>query len=275
MKRIVMVALDGSEKDGRAVAAASAVSRLSESDLHFVRVIGQDVVATNEAGGAARLAKLADDMPPSADVVATTAGRQATDIAQGLIDYAVAHDVLLIVLATRAPGARSRAIAGSVADHVMRESPRPVILVPPGAAFTGGKETTISRVLVPFDDSSLSFRSIEFIAELPRAKELEYVLIEVVGDEHARATAQTRLDKTAAWLRSRGATKVETHALEASDVPTAILGTVRDALVDAILMSTRGAGGLSRLVLGSVAEQVVRRSELPVMLLTPRMLAAR
>jgi nucleotide-binding universal stress UspA family protein len=272
MKRHIMVALDGSEKDTRALAAAAAVSRLSDSDLLFVRVIGDDVVATDEPDGASRIAHLTEGLPPRADVVATTKGRQANDIADALIDYAITRDVLLLVLATRAPGARSRAIAGSVADHVIRESPRPVIVVPPGAAYSAGKEPSIARVLVPLDDSSLSFRSIEFIITLPRAKELEYVLVEIVRAEWARATAETRLTKTATWLRSRGATKVETRVVESPDPATAIVNLVRDALVDAILISTRGAGGLGRLVLGSVAEQVVRQSELPVMLLTPRML---
>jgi len=39
-------------------------------------------------------------------------------------------------------------------------------------------------------------------------------------------------------------------------------------------MSTRGEGGLRRLILGSVAEGVVRAGEVPVLLLTPAMLAA-
>jgi nucleotide-binding universal stress UspA family protein len=272
MNRPILVALDGTEKDARALAAAMAVSKLSESDLVYVRVIGEDVVATDLPDGGARLAHLAESVPPAGEVVATTAGRHAHDIAAALIDYATARDALLLVLGTRAPGARSRAIAGSVADTVVRESPRPVILVPPGAGFLAGKEPTIARVLVPLDDSSLSFRSIEFILGLPHARELEFVLVEVVTDEHARATAEARIAKTATWLRSRGATRVEVVVLHSTDVAGAIGRLVREALVDAIAMSTRGAGGLGRLVLGSVAEKVVRESELPVMLLTPRML---
>jgi nucleotide-binding universal stress UspA family protein len=273
MRRIIMVALDGSEKDGRAIASAVAVSRLSKSDLHFVRVVGQDVVGADRPDGGAALAHLAESLPPHFEAVVTSAGPHAHDIAASLLEYAIARDVLLLVLATRAPGARSRAIAGSVADHVMRESPRPVILVPPGAAFLAGKEPTITRVLVPLDDSSLSFRSLEFIIELPGARELEYVLVEVVEEEHARATAELRLAQTAVWLRSRGAKEVEVLVLHSPDAAGAIISVVRRALVDAILMSTRGAGGLGRLILGSVAEQVVRQSELPVMLLTPRVLA--
>ncbi len=44
-----------------------------------------------------------------------------------------------------------------------------------------------------------------------------------------------------------------------------------DALdVDLIAMSTHGRGGLARMVLGSVADEIVRRSHLPVLLIRPR-----
>ena len=70
-------------------------------------------------------------------------------------------------------------------------------------------------------------------------------------------------------MRVRGIETVEVAVLEASDPSAAIAATVREALVELIAMSTRGAGGLRRMVLGSVAEGVVRASEVPVMLLTP------
>jgi nucleotide-binding universal stress UspA family protein len=62
---------------------------------------------------------------------------------------------------------------------------------------------------------------------------------------------------------------VQTGVVEADEPAEAIAATVREALVELIAMSTRGAGGLRRFVLGSVAEGVVRASEVPVMLLTP------
>ena len=46
----------------------------------------------------------------------------------------------------------------------------------------------------------------------------------------------------------------------------------RAVMPDIIAMSTRGSSGLNRLILGSVAEGVVRGSELPVLLLTPTVL---
>ena len=42
----------------------------------------------------------------------------------------------------------------------------------------------------------------------------------------------------------------------------------RQELVELIAMTTHGEGGVKRMILGSVAESVVRDSELPVLLVT-------
>ncbi len=284
----LLVALDGSDKDARTVAVATAIARLSERSIHLVSLIGEpprdlagvpvvqglnDNATRDEKVTEAWLAQLATTTHATVGREATWSVLRTRDIAATLIAHAVERDALLLVLGTRAASGGSRALVGSVADRVMRESPRPVVLVPPGAAFLAGKEQTITRVLVPLDGSSLSFRSLEFLIELPHAVELEFVLMEVVNHEDKRARAETQLQTNAAWLRSRGVQAVEERVVVARDPAVAITDAVRDVLPDGIVMSTRGAGGLGRLMLGSVAEGVVRRSELPVMLLTPRVLA--
>lgn len=285
--RPVMVALDGSDKDARAIAVAMAVAKLSESALHFVRVIpdpahlatvaaagllydadAEQAAATASLESATATADAGSDRTNSAALI------QAKDVAAAVMQHAAERNALLIVMATRAPGGVSRALLGSVADKITRESSHPVVLVPPGAAYLAGKDPSVARVLVPLDDSSLSFRSLEFLIGLPKATEVSYALVEVVDQEWKRKPAEARLAASAEWLRSRGARAVDAAVLIAPDPAAAILGAVRDALPTMIVMSTRGAGGLGRLVLGSVAQGVVRGSELPVLLLTPRVLAS-
>jgi nucleotide-binding universal stress UspA family protein len=48
-----------------------------------------------------------------------------------------------------------------------------------------------------------------------------------------------------------------------------IVGTARDEQADMIVMGTHGRTGLDRMLLGSVAERVVRRAPCPVMTLRP------
>jgi nucleotide-binding universal stress UspA family protein len=242
-----MVALDGSDKDARALAVGEAIARLAEAELDRVQV----------------------GSPPQSN---TQAG-DPDFVAAELIRQAVAREALLMVLATRALGAMERAVIGSVADRVVRQSPRPVVLVPPPAAHLGGKHVTFKRIMVPLDGSSLAFRCLEFLMQLPHATSLDYVLIEVVQPRGSRQAADDRLRTSAAWLRSRGVKTVDEVVIEAGDVAATIVGAVREVLPDAIAMSSRGRGGLARLTLGSVAEGVVRASELPVMVLTPETLA--
>jgi nucleotide-binding universal stress UspA family protein len=53
-----------------------------------------------------------------------------------------------------------------------------------------------------------------------------------------------------------------------------ILDAIRDLDCDLVVMATHGRRGLSRAVLGSVAEQVVRRSPVPVLTVHPTATAA-
>ena len=102
---------------------------------------------------------------------------------------------------------------------------------------------------------------------------MDYVLIEVPSAERDRGAVEARMETTATWLRSRGVKSVEGIVAEPGDAAAAIISAMREASPEIIAMSTRGASGLGRLILGSVAEAVVRDSELPVLLLTPKVLA--
>lgn len=284
----VIAAVDGSDKTGRAIAVAAAIANLADADLDVLRVIAvpserllaqADTIGLDDAAVTGRR----DAERQLADAIAAVRlrdGRHATfdvleenDVPDAIIAHAVRRSARALVLATRAPRALERAIGGSVADRVARESPLPVVLVPPGAAFLAGKDIHLARVLVPQDGSSLAFRCLEFLIALPNARDLEYVLLEVVSSHGARDSAHQRLENSAAWLRARGARSVEVIVAESADPAAAIVGAVREVLPDVIAMSTRGTGGLGRLILGSVAEGVIRGSELPVLLLTPKMLA--
>ncbi len=52
--------------------------------------------------------------------------------------------------------------------------------------------------------------------------------------------------------------------IRAGPVAAEILQAVKDFASDVVVISTHGRGGLKRLVLGSVAEQVIRESPVPV-----------
>lgn len=55
--------------------------------------------------------------------------------------------------------------------------------------------------------------------------------------------------------------------VEGGPIDKAILKTAAEIKADAIVMSTHGRGGVSRLLFGSVAEKVIRQATIPVVLI--------
>lgn len=303
MTATVLLTLDGSDKDDRAIPVAAAIAELANAGVRVVRVFDTPIESLSARAGWLGVTQAAHDLRDDAVSGVRAAAAQVgarihsqttwdvvddVDVAAALLRDIEEHAVTAVVMATRAPGTVGRATQGSVADRLVRESPRPVILVPPKARHLGGRELRLRRVLVPLDGSEASLGAITYLLELPQARDLECVLIRVVAPEsvgrlvmppsvgvagpadarvHVKALAANDLNGVAERLRSRGAT-VEVRLVESLDAGTAILNAVRADPVDMIAMTTHGMSGIARMMLGSVAETVVRESEIPVMLVT-------
>jgi nucleotide-binding universal stress UspA family protein len=77
--------------------------------------------------------------------------------------------------------------------------------------------------------------------------------------------AEEYLARLAAGLQARGIDV--TWKVRSGHVADAIASTARATGADVIAMSTHGRSGLGRLLFGSVAEQVLRQADVPVLLL--------
>ena len=307
MSATILLPLDGSDKDGRALAVAADVASLAHAAVHVMRVMETRARQLATAGPLAILEGVHPTRAELESAVERAAGQLAplvrqgvtwsvvedADVSTAILRVADDRDVTAIVLATSAPATLDRLVHGSVADRVVRESRRPVVLVPPGARDISGKRVRLRRILVPLDGSAPSMTVVGFLERLPGAAELELILLHVARRErtgrHApppvdlasaqpgdppvwihvqTEQAQRHLDHIAATLRARGA-KVTARVLESGNPAGTIIEAIREEPVDAIAMTTRGAGGARRAAHGSVATTVVHRSEVPVLLLTP------
>ncbi len=277
MTATVLVSLDGSDKDARALAVAVDFAHVADAALHLVRVL--DPLADGEPGtspGARQSAEralrdAAAQMAASADRPATWEVLEGSDVAGVLLGRALATNALATVMATHAPRAVERALHGSVADRVAREGIRPVVLVPPQADYLRGRQLRLRRVLVPLDGSDASLEVLAHLLAFPRASELELVLLRVVLPDLRRVAAgeaARQLDAAAARARAAGV-PATARVAEARDPARVIVDSIRQELVDLIAMRTRGAGGIGRMMLGSVANSVVQASEVPVFLVPP------
>ncbi len=147
------------------------------------------------------------------------------------------------------------------------------------------------RVLIPLDGSRLAEGILPFILQIAGPLDLEVVLVRVMQPIMPQAIEGTtqftvddvaaRLDEARAYLAPIATDLRQRGVRVTSDVrhgqPVAeIVAAARETSVGLIAMTTHGRSGFSRLLFGSVAEAVLRHTEIPVLMmrLTERHVAA-
>lgn len=133
----------------------------------------------------------------------------------------------------------------------------------------------IERILVPLDLNRLSEAKIPFAEAQACAFDAEIILLHVLhvekptpeGMSLAEAQARTYLDAITARLRSDG---LRVRPLVRSGAPAeTILDEAVAQRADLIVLGTNLRHGISRLLIGSVAEEVVAKAPCPVLLVRP------
>ncbi len=143
------------------------------------------------------------------------------------------------------------------------------------------------RILVPLDGSEMSEAVLPHVRKLAKALDVEIVLLHVevtavpefnpYMDPLAPQTLdvkQMQADEKAYIKQMCGKLENDnlraTYLLREGPVAETILDAAEVMQADIIAMSTHGRTGMLRLLLGSVAEQVVHQSKIPVMLIRPQ-----
>ncbi len=199
---------------------------------------------------------------------------RAPSVAPAILDYVRTHDIDLIVMGTHGRQGFERVRLGSVAEAVVRQAPCPVLLV--GAVAPAGLPA-IERVLAPTDFSDPAQEAARYaraIADLYGARlDLVHVLDEMmlrpayvpllgsfqIEEARARGQAEAELARLSAELGGEAAT----HVLVGHPATT-LVDVAEEHGSDLIVIGSHGRRGFERLLLGSVAEQVIRLASCPV-----------
>jgi nucleotide-binding universal stress UspA family protein len=201
-------------------------------------------------------------------------------IADALVEHAIATRSDLIVMATHGRGPFSRFWLGSVADKLIRRMRMPVLLVRPGEKPADlAARPLLQQILIPLDGSKLAEQILAPATELGALMSSQYTLLRVVepivlpeftyrgagipneADRIALRKAETEgqsyLDSVAHQLRARSF-QVNTRLIVNRPAAVAIAEATTTSSIDLIALETRGRGGMARLMLGSVADKVIR-----------------
>lgn len=298
MYQSLLVPLDGSPTSEQALVVAQAIARQSGATLHLVHVrtphntifvpdapvVDADMHALGHQHATAYLQKHVSAQLAEGFAAESALLSNQPSIAGALSNYAVEHDCDLVVLTTHGRRGFERMWLGSVADALVRSCPLPLLLVRPDSAFVQAPQ--LRRILVPLDGTPLAEEIIPPIQALAQGHDPILVLLQVVepliqmgyapmahldqvAEEHNAemgAQAQRYLEQVGQQL---GGSAYQTSVLLSLYPPQAILHAAEEQQVDLIAMTTHSRRGLERLLLGSVADKLVRGSSLPVLILRP------
>jgi nucleotide-binding universal stress UspA family protein len=201
--------------------------------------------------------------------------------AAAVLRYAAENEIDLIVSGTHGRRGFRRMILGSVAEEIVRLSNCPVLTIGGEAAHHLGEH--MRSILVPVDFSGESARTLVVAKQLCKANDARLDVLHVVEETMHPAFYNTgvfsvydlRPDLDTRALKemermfneSAGPSVEATFALRQGHATREIVDYARDQRADLILMSTHGLTGLSHVLIGSVAESVVRTAPCPVLIL--------
>lgn len=130
------------------------------------------------------------------------------------------------------------------------------------------------KILVALDGSPNAERVLPILAPLLARPTTEVLLARVVPagpvakDDAAQAPAREYLRRLEAGLEGKGF-RASAHLLVSDDPAAEIVSFAAKSGASLLALATHGRTGLRRLVLGSVAEQILRRTDVPTLLVSP------
>lgn len=209
--------------------------------------------------------------------------------AEAIQRHAEARGVDLIVMATHGRGPMSRFWLGSTADGLVRHSTVPILLLRPDKEKNGLRDFEPRNVVVPLDGSQESEAILSHALELTGDGAAKFHLVRVFPYprdlassylphtvqlnakvfEEARRGAEDYVMAEAQRLTKTGVS-AEGHLITDLSPATGIIRFAEQVSADLIAMSTHGRGGVSRLVLGSVTDKVLRGAQIPTLVYHPK-----
>jgi nucleotide-binding universal stress UspA family protein len=297
----ILVPLDGSALAEQALWVAARLARRLHGVLHLVTVWVPTrtsnegtAAATSAADSGSEIRRdLREYLEGKAEELAAAHGVcSSCGVLHGwppdaLSDYVRTNRIALVVMTTHGRSGASRYWIGSVTDGLLARVRAPVLVLRPGIVASAAR---FQRILVALDGSAGSKKVLAEAVVIGSVEpDTEFTLVEVVepptpvphhGPAHPgpdpadslvrrRDAAVQDLGQLAEQLTKRGL-RVTTEVLVAQRVAEELISLAQRLGSDLIVVGTQRPRATDRLLLGSVADKVVRGASQPVLVIPVR-----
>ncbi len=196
--------------------------------------------------------------------------------AAAIAEQARKSRVRMIIMGSQGRTGWQRFLSGSVAEATLRATRRPLLIV---------KKSRLAKppakaLLVPMDFSKVSEQSVKYARQIAKAEKETIVLLHVVIESdravpfylrqsYHRAVVKEQQGRIQQLARRLGLAPRQYRALvvRGRDAAVAVAKEAKKLRVSMIVTGSHGRAGLKHLLLGSVAEKILRYAPCPVLIL--------
>jgi nucleotide-binding universal stress UspA family protein len=291
----ILIAYDGSAGAEQTLGLADSIAWPGDSTLRIVAVNEPTVlfVGASMAGGIdipppevdAEIAEYQHEQVTKAAERLRSAGRAAEGVlvrgrpATALVDEATRFGADLVMAGSRGHGRIASLLLGSVSAEVVDQSPCPVLV---------SRTPSIGRIIFATDGSVSSAAAEAVLPTWPIFERLPIHVVSVadvvepwhtgiaptmyrqVVEAHAQDLAEAQAEHTRiaeeATSRLRASERQAEAAMRTGDAAAEIISAIAELGADLVVIGSRGRTGLSRVVLGSVARNVLQGSTASVLI---------
>jgi len=266
----VLIATDGSEFSAGALRVGTRFAKRNEAELTTMSMVMIGLETEGMAADVIRQAEVeARGVLTAAQATARAEGydtrvelRAGVNPHKEIVRLADDQHADLIVMGRRGRRGLAMMMVGDSTRKVIGYADCSVLVVPRAADIWG------QRILLATDGSRHGERAAEAAGQLAKIFGLPVTVISVLRpkfDEVRRAEAQLEVDRVKEAVAQEGI-DVDSAVIEGVEPGTVIVEFARKRGADLIVMGSHGRTGIGRLLLGSVAEQVLGQAACPVLI---------
>jgi nucleotide-binding universal stress UspA family protein len=192
------------------------------------------------------------------------------DVVRAIDEFVQHHSIDLVVMTTHSRTGLSRLWQGSVADSLVRSLSIPVLVIHP-ARDASLRPPAIRRILVPLDGSARSasiLHRAKHLAKLTSAVIVPAMIVTPARTGAHELRGRRYLDQVQRELEAEGF-RTESRLIAGRHVSRSIVKLAADEHCDMIMLSTHGPSVLRRAIRGSVVDEVIRGTTVPVLIQRP------
>jgi len=282
----VLVPLDRSALSERVLPIAECLAEYFDSRIELIYVvpsvpetIPEGVTSQAREEGEAYLKGIVDSLSAKKGVEKVAATVLDGYPASVIIEQAEAQADTIILMSTHGYSGVQRLLLGSVADKVVQAASTPVLLIPAEARNPKGELVEFERLILPLDGSELAETILPYAIMLCKTLDMELILARSYHPNFPGSTirmhdvskivhdsAENYVKEKAEQLQREGLKKVSYKVLKglaAEQITDLAIETPNSVTA----LCSHGRHGISRWMLGSVANAVIHCSEEPVLVI--------